>query len=121
MTSNASSRNFDIIWLDPSVKTDGAILKAQQVLRTTLTTHIEAFSDASKCHNHIKSLSTENQIVLIVSGQLGRELVPAVHELPHILAIYVFCMNQQAYKQWSSEFQKVRQLFFLFDYISPSV
>jgi hypothetical protein len=44
---------------------------------------------------------------LIVSGQFGREIVPKIHQLEQLSAIYVYCMNKEANEQWAKDFLKV--------------
>ncbi|CAF1143075.1 unnamed protein product [Rotaria sp. Silwood1] len=45
---------------------------------------------------------------MIVSGQLGKEIVPSVHNLQQVVSIYVYCMNKEINEQWSSRFSKVQ-------------
>ncbi len=53
------------------------------------------------------SLSGQDRLILIVSGQLGRKLVPQIHHLRQLSSIYVFCMDKQANERWTRQFTKV--------------
>ncbi|CAF4869195.1 unnamed protein product, partial [Rotaria sp. Silwood2] len=45
---------------------------------------------------------------MIVSGQLGKEIVPAVQNLQQVTSIYVYCMNKEINEQWANRFAKVK-------------
>ncbi|CAF1071152.1 unnamed protein product [Rotaria sordida] len=45
---------------------------------------------------------------MIVSGQLGKEIVPSIHNLRQVMSIYVYCMNKAINEQWASRFVKVK-------------
>ncbi|CAF3985218.1 unnamed protein product [Rotaria sp. Silwood1] len=47
---------------------------------------------------------------MIVSGQLGKEIVPSVHNLQQVISIYVYCMNKEINEQWASRFTKVKAI-----------
>ncbi|CAF1353988.1 unnamed protein product [Rotaria sordida] len=45
---------------------------------------------------------------MIVSGRLGREIVPSIHELRQVISIYVYCMDKKSHEQWACNFEKVK-------------
>ncbi|CAF1184666.1 unnamed protein product [Rotaria sordida] len=45
---------------------------------------------------------------MIVSGQLGKEIVPSVHNFRQVMSIYVYCINKAINEQWASRFVKVK-------------
>lgn len=95
-----------LVWLDGSVNTLQESRDAQQQLRL-MVKRLEAFERVDLCEKHIKSLSETDQIILIVSGALGREIVPRIHQNRQIVSIYVYCGNRQNNEQWIKEFPKV--------------
>ncbi len=97
--------NLILVWLDSSVN-NKENLSAQIQLRDIIA-DLHTFEDIPTCHEYIKSVPEEKQIVLTVSGRLGEELVPQIHELASIIAIYVFCIDQTKYAIWAKNFQKV--------------
>ncbi|CAF1447900.1 unnamed protein product, partial [Rotaria sp. Silwood1] len=48
---------------------------------------------------------------MIVSGSLGREIVPELEALPQLEAIYVFCGNQSVHEQWAKKISKVKGVY----------
>jgi virulence-associated protein VapD len=101
---------FSLVWLDGSVNTSEENVNVQQQLRT-LINHLKTFENADECVQYIRSVSKQNRIVLIVSGRLGREIVPRIHRLRQVSSIYVYCMDKQANEQWANKFQKVNNTF----------
>ena len=96
-----------LIWLDPTVNTSDENIEAQQQLRTSIN-HLTTFDDDKECEEYIRSISKDDRIVLIVSGQLGQQFVPRIHQLQQVFSIYVYCMNKIENEQWTSKFNKVR-------------
>ncbi|CAF5180683.1 unnamed protein product, partial [Rotaria magnacalcarata] len=43
--------------------------------------HFRKFEDLDRCEEYIEKTSKEDRLVLIVSDELGRELVPRIHRL----------------------------------------
>ena len=77
------------------------------------------FRDVKECQQYIEQTTEKDRLILIVSGRLGREIVPLMHQLRQIISIYIYCMDKQANEQWSTKFPKVTQtkfnlIFFIF-------
>ncbi|CAF2148923.1 unnamed protein product [Rotaria magnacalcarata] len=45
--------------------------------------------------NYIKSLQRVNRVVLIVNGRFGQIIVPRIHSLRQLAAIYVYCKDKK--------------------------
>ncbi|CAF4106934.1 unnamed protein product, partial [Rotaria sordida] len=63
---------------------------------------------AKTCQEYIKKQSQKAQLIMIVSGRLGREIVPSIHELRQVISIYVYCMDKKSHEQWARNFEKVK-------------
>jgi hypothetical protein len=100
--------SFSCLWLDHDVNSTEDNRETQQKLRQVIN-HLRTFSSGDECKEYIQRI-THEKIVLIVSGSLGRQVVPRLHQLPQLSACYVFCQDKQANKQWASEYHKVVQL-----------
>jgi hypothetical protein len=97
---------YFLIWLDAEVNCSKENVEAQQQLRTSIN-HLTTFDDDNECEEYIRSISKHDRIILIVSGQLGQKLIPRIHQLQQIFAIYVYCMNKMPNEHWTQEFSKV--------------
>lgn len=96
---------FSIVWLDDAddeKESRGTKQKLREIIN-----HFKKFHDAQACEEYIAQRSTDERIMLIVNGRLGRVLVPSVHKLQQISSIYVYCMDREENNQWACDFNKV--------------
>jgi hypothetical protein len=103
---------FSLVWLDASINNSEENLETQQRLRTIIN-HLLTFDDSNLCEDYIRSVSTHDRIVIIVSGLSGRQLIPRIHSLRQVCSIYVYCMDRKTNEQWTKKFSKVIHSFFL--------
>jgi hypothetical protein len=97
---------FCLIWLDDNVQ-DNEIRNAEQKLRSIIN-YLKKFQDVKQCQKYIEQSSQKDRLILIVSGRLGREIVPSINKLRQVISIYVYCMDKQRNKKWAAEFSKVK-------------
>ncbi|CAF4213194.1 unnamed protein product, partial [Didymodactylos carnosus] len=96
---------FALLWLDQNVNKSKDNLETQAQLRRSINCLL-TFESAIECEEHIRERKDE-KIVLIVSGRLGREIVPRVHDLSQLSAIYVYCMDQTTNERWAKFHEKL--------------
>lgn len=97
---------FSLAWLDAHMHTSEDNQKTQRQLRKIIN-HLKTFDDLEKCRDYITSLSSQDRLVLVVSGRCGQELVPQIHSLRQVSAIFVYCMDKQTHEAWAKKFDKV--------------
>ncbi|CAF3017926.1 unnamed protein product [Rotaria socialis] len=101
---------FSLIWLDANIDATEENKRSQQQLRAIINRLI-TFHDEVACQKYITSRSEQDRIVLIVSGRLGRALVPKIHHCIQLSSAYVYCQDKNRNKQWSDSFAKVKGVF----------
>jgi response regulator RpfG family c-di-GMP phosphodiesterase len=94
---------FRLIWLDANVH---ETRDTEQKLRSIIN-HLKKFQNLKQCQEYIEQRTQKDRIVLIVSGQMGREIVPSVHKHRQVIAIYVYCMDKKRNEEWSCKYKKV--------------
>ncbi|CAF1383499.1 unnamed protein product [Adineta steineri] len=99
---------FSIIWLDANVDVKGA--RNTEVKLRSIINHIKKFQDVKQCQQYIEQASQKDRLILIVSGRLGREIVPYIHQLRQVISIYVYCMNKKNNEQWTLKFLKIKSV-----------
>ena len=97
---------FPLVWLDNLVNISQENLDGQRLIRSSID-HLKTFENIDKCEEYIRSISREERIILIVSGRLGREITPRIHQLPQVSSIYVYCLDKSTNEQWAKQFKKV--------------
>ena len=99
---------FGLIWLDDNTQSEDN-RDTEQRLRSIIN-RLKLFQDISQCEKYIKERSSKDRLVMIVSGRLGRIIVPTIHELRQVITIYVYCMDKKANEEWSQDFSKVKSI-----------
>jgi hypothetical protein len=75
---------YSLIWLDASVDSSEQKLNIQRALRSSIN-YLKTFNNETQCEEYIRSTTNDDRIILIISGQLGRDLVHHIHHLRQIL------------------------------------
>ena len=95
-----------LVWLDASANTTVENIATQKTFRM-ITHHLKIFQNVHDCEQYIQQKCRNDRMFFIVSGQLGREIVPRIHHHRQIFAIYVYCQNKQFNEEWANKFSKV--------------
>jgi hypothetical protein len=98
---------FTLVWLDRYIDEDENNQELKRRLREH-TTSLITFNDFRSCEQWLKNRSTDEKILLIVTGDLGTKLIPTIHQLPSIIAIYVFCWKPEIHTMWTPDYPKIR-------------
>ncbi|CAF1434789.1 unnamed protein product, partial [Didymodactylos carnosus] len=106
---NSVQQRLGFIWLDSNIHKTKDNIKAQTKLRELLRNNFETFEDADKCEAFVRHYKNR-RLVLIVGGQIGRQVVPNVHNLPQLISIIVYCMNQAENEKWTKNHEKVESV-----------
>lgn len=107
---------FCLIWLDHNV-TNKYIRNAEEKIRSVIN-RIKCFNNLKECKEFVEDQSKDRRIVMIVSGQLGQEIVPEIHHLRHVVSIYVYCKDKERNKPWADKYAKVAKYFMIGSLIS---
>jgi hypothetical protein len=97
---------YTLIWLDKSADELQESMQAQQYFRMAIN-YLKIFKESDACIKYIQSIPQDDHVIMIVSGRLGQEIVPRIHQLRQVSAIYVYCMSKQKNEQWARPFTKV--------------
>ncbi|CAF0847220.1 unnamed protein product [Adineta steineri] len=99
---------FSLIWLDAIVNVKDT--RDTEVKLRSIINHIKKFQDIKQCQRYIEQTSQKDRLVIIVSGQLGQEIVPHIHQLRQVISIYVYCMDKKSNEQWAYKFAKIKSV-----------
>ncbi|CAF0873595.1 unnamed protein product [Rotaria sordida] len=65
-------------------------------------------SQDDRCINFIRNECVNKRVFLVSSGGLGQKVVPEIHDLPQVYAIYIYCANVKFHQTWTKKYSKVR-------------
>ena len=69
--------------------------------------NVHLFTEIIHCLSFLKNNKSE-QALIITSGGLGRSLVPQIHHLLQVEAIFIFCANPDRHHAWAAQWSKLR-------------
>ena len=113
-------QNFQLIWLDSDFnETNPHFKKSLENLHQTVTS-ITTFTDADECVDFMDEIE-EGRVFLIVSGSLGRHVVPCIEAILQLESIYVFCDNKVLHEEWVNKIPKIKGLYTEIEPISEAL
>ena len=107
-TDDMSPEIFGLIWLDDVGEIAAKDTRQTEQALRSIINDLKKFEDIDKCQKYIEQKSTNDRLMLIVSGHLGRKIIPSIHALRQVMSIYVYCQDKESNKQWTKEYGKVK-------------
>ena len=92
------------------VTLDGCQLETREIYDTISGTFQWEMCESQddRCMKFIREQCAGKRVFLITSGSLGRRVVPTIHDLEQIYAIYVYCADVPYNQEWACKYAKVR-------------
>ncbi|CAF3937436.1 unnamed protein product, partial [Rotaria sp. Silwood1] len=106
ISRNINLEDFTVIWLDANINKSEDCLNTKVQLRSIIN-YIKTFDMMDDCIDCINEYYTE-KIFFIISGVLGEQLVPKIHNLKQIQYIYIYCLDKDKHEQWISNYAKIQ-------------
>lgn len=94
------------IWLSNSINTCRKVVDIPEQVRSN-DNNIKTFENSIECEQFICSLSNNDRAVFIVDDLLGQQIIPRIHELRQVFAIYVYSTEIKINESWFKQFSKV--------------
>jgi tetratricopeptide (TPR) repeat protein len=71
---------------------------------------VNIFNQPDQCIQFLNGIQAEKAFV-IASGSLGQQLVPDIHALTQLDAIYIFCENKSRHEHWTKQWTKIKGIY----------
>ena len=103
-------QNVRLVWLDGNIdenNTDyqNTISHLRRVVNT-----IDIFTDGQGCIRFLQDV-TDEKVCIIVSGSLGQQMLPRMHDLSQLASIFIFCRNKEYHEGWTRDWAKIKGVF----------
>ena len=102
--------NVLLIWLDNNIDDKEEDCRNVVTRLRHVVNNVTTFTDGEKCVEFIEDINV-NKICMIISGSLGRQIVPRVHNMSHVDSIFMLCGNKKYHEQWTEEWSKIKGVF----------
>ncbi|CAF1187758.1 unnamed protein product [Adineta steineri] len=103
-------QNVLLIWLDSNIDEKNYDCQNTITELRRAVNDINTFTDADQCLEFIQTI-IDNKVCMIISGLLGQNFVPSIHNIPQVDSIFVFCGNRKHHEQWAKEWPKIKGVF----------
>ena len=115
-----SSVKFRLIWLSDGIaELEKRFQQTFTNLRRTFNS-IDKFSDVNQCVDLLTTVS-DARVLMIVSGTLGQQIVPFVHDFSQLNFIFIFTRSKAQHESWTGDWPKIRGVFVDFDLMCQGV
>ncbi|CAF0779032.1 unnamed protein product [Adineta steineri] len=100
-------QNYLLIWVDASI--DQADKDCQNTLAQlkNVVNDVNLCTESDQCIEALNKVDKE-QAFVITSGYSGQHLVPEIHGMPQLDAIYIFCGNKSRHEGWTQNWTKIK-------------
>lgn len=117
-TSYKMEDTMPIVWLDPDANDDPTNNVVQNQLKG-LTKSFTVFITGEECEEHIRELGIGEQILLIIAGSIGIDIIPVVHDSTQVNVIFMYARKKKYYedKLRKKTYIKVDKLMSILKYI----
>lgn len=105
VANDVTKENICVLWLDSDVQSEDN-KQIQKKLVNLFQNNFSAYERAEEMMVHIEK-NLHKHVLLIASGQMGRQIVPEIHPRSQFHSIIIYCMNKQANEKWSKKYEKV--------------
>ena len=119
-SQNRVVQNYLLLWVDANI--EQSIKDCQQTLTQlrSVVNEVNTFTDTEKCIQFLQGIDKE-KVFMIVSGSMGRDLIPRIHDLSQLDVIYVFCANKSYHEEWSKDWNKVKGIYTNIEHICKAL
>ncbi|CAF1175285.1 unnamed protein product, partial [Didymodactylos carnosus] len=105
-TVEQNLEDLTIVWLDHNIDH----FSDRKVRLCRIINYLKIFDNIEQCIKYIKSIQIE-KIFFIVSGTLGKDIIPIVVDESQIVFIYIFSFKKDEHELWSNKYKKIRGVF----------
>jgi tetratricopeptide (TPR) repeat protein len=103
-------QNVLLIWLDTNIDDNSIDCRNTIAQLRCIVNSINTFTNADQCVDFLTNIDDEN-VCMIISGALCRNLVPLIHDIVQLRSIFFFCENKTVHEQWAKSWSKIKDVF----------
>ncbi|CAF0917433.1 unnamed protein product [Adineta steineri] len=101
------AQNYLLIWVDASIDETNKDCQKTLAKLKNVVKDVNLCTEADQCIQALNKVDKE-QAFVIMSGSLSQHLVPEIHGMPQLDAIYIFCSNKFRHQGWTQNWTKVK-------------
>jgi hypothetical protein len=100
-------QNFLLVWMDAKINQSNTDCQNALAQLRNVVNDIHLFTEPDQCVDFLTDIKDTNAF-LIADGSLGQHIIPHMHDIPQLDAIYIFCANKSRHEQWTKKWAKIK-------------
>ncbi|CAF0832762.1 unnamed protein product [Adineta steineri] len=101
------AQNYLLIWVDASIDETNKDCQNTLAQLKKVINDVNLCTESDQCIQALNKVDKE-QAFVITSGSLGQHLIPEIHGMPQLDAIYIFCGDKSRHQGWTQNWTKVK-------------
>ncbi|CAF4221176.1 unnamed protein product [Rotaria sp. Silwood2] len=96
-----------VIWVDRNIDETNQDCQNSLMQLRSVVNAVETCTTTEACIQYLNE-SNEETAFVISSGALGQRMVPDIHGISKLNAIYIFCPNKDQNEEWAKKWSKIK-------------
>ncbi|CAF1026078.1 unnamed protein product [Adineta steineri] len=101
------AQNYLLIWVDATIDQTNKDCQYTLAQLKSVANDVNLFTESDQCIQALNKVDKQ-QAFVITSGYLGQHLVPKIHDMPQLDAIYIFCGDKSRHQGWTQNWTKIK-------------
>jgi tetratricopeptide (TPR) repeat protein len=104
------TQNFLLVWLNTDMHVSDDDFRTNITHLRRIVNSVNTFTDPQKAVNFLTRIK-EDKAFIIISGDLGRQIVSEIHPIAQVHSIYLLGTDKADHEQWIKDWSKVKGIF----------
>ncbi|CAF1456802.1 unnamed protein product [Adineta steineri] len=101
------AQNYLLIWVDATIDETNKDCQYTLAQLKSVANDVNLYTESDQCIQVLNKVDKQ-QAFVITSGYLGQHLVPKIHDMPQLDAIYIFCGDKSRHQGWTQNWTKIK-------------
>ncbi len=103
-------QNYLLIWVDGNINLNNEDSEKILTQLRCVVKKVNHCTTPAECIEFLNKMD-DTKAFVISSGALGQQLVPDIHDMAQVRAIYIFCGNKELHEGWVNKWSKIEGVF----------
>lgn len=99
------TQNYSVAWIDGAIDQSGEDFQQKFAELQSIIHEAYFFTKSDDCIQYLNT--TLEKVFLITTGFLGQDLVPRIHDMQQLHAIYILCGDKTRHELWAQKWSKI--------------
>ncbi|CAF1679284.1 unnamed protein product [Rotaria magnacalcarata] len=101
------AQNFLLLWIDTDIDQSNIYFQTILAQLHSVVNDVNIFTQSDDCVDFLTEIS-DIRAFLIIGDNLGQEIVPLIHDIPHLDSVYILCADKLRHEQLAKAFVKIK-------------